>query len=183
MEQFFLIIHVLAALTLIGLVLLQQGRGADAGAAFGSGSSGSLFGARGPTSFLSRITAILAAVFFLTSLSLAYIVSHSDRGESVIGKLGSDKTQSIGKEEISIPPAPSGSPSDSAQAENAVRLSGSEPESASSKTSNLNVPPAPVQTGSAPNGDSISKEAMPKKDGDKPPEAGRESVDPGNSAQ
>lgn len=68
-----LILHVFAALGLIGLVLLQQGKGADAGAAFGAGASATVFGARGSANFLSRTTAILAVVFFFTSLTLAYL--------------------------------------------------------------------------------------------------------------
>jgi len=70
-----LIVHVLAALGIIGLVLVQHGKGADMGAAFGSGASGSLFGATGSANFLSRTTAVLAFVFFVTSLSLAYLAS------------------------------------------------------------------------------------------------------------
>jgi preprotein translocase subunit SecG len=68
--------HVLIGLTIIGLVLLQHGKGADMGAAFGSGASGSLFGASGSANFLSRTTAVLAAVFFLTSLGLSYLASN-----------------------------------------------------------------------------------------------------------
>ena len=68
-----LIVHVLAGIGVVGLVLLQHGKGADMGAAFGSGASGSLFGATGSANFLSRATAVLAAVFFLTSLSLSYV--------------------------------------------------------------------------------------------------------------
>ena len=71
-----LVIHILAALSVIALVLLQHGKGADMGAAFGSGASGSLFGATGSANFLSRTTALLAAVFFATSLLLAYIASN-----------------------------------------------------------------------------------------------------------
>ncbi len=70
-----LTIHTIIALAIIGLVLLQRGKGADAGAAFGAGVSGTVFGARGSTSFFSRTTAILAAAFFATSLSLAYLSS------------------------------------------------------------------------------------------------------------
>jgi len=70
-----LVVHILAALGVIGLVLLQHGKGADMGAAFGSGSSGSLFGASGSANFLSRTTAVLATVFFVTSLSLAYLMA------------------------------------------------------------------------------------------------------------
>ena len=72
METLVLVVHVLAALAIIGLVLLQHGKGADAGAAFGSGASGSVFGATGSANFLSRATAIAAVVFFLTSLGLTY---------------------------------------------------------------------------------------------------------------
>ncbi|NOT84583.1 MAG: preprotein translocase subunit SecG [Methylococcaceae bacterium] len=77
MYQFIIIIHVLLGLGIIGLVLMQQGRGADAGAAFGSGSSGSVFGAQGSASFLSRTTAIFAALFFSTSLGLAFLNGQS----------------------------------------------------------------------------------------------------------
>lgn len=68
-----LIVHVLAGISVVGLVLLQHGKGADMGAAFGSGASGSLFGATGSANFLSRATAVLAAVFFVTSLGLSYV--------------------------------------------------------------------------------------------------------------
>lgn len=67
-----LTVQMLSALTMIGLILIQHGKGADMGAAFGSGSSGSLFGASGSANFLSRTTAVLAAVFFVCTLALAY---------------------------------------------------------------------------------------------------------------
>ena len=68
-----LTVQMLSALGMIGLVLIQHGKGADMGAAFGSGSSGSLFGATGGANFLSRTTAVLAAVFFVSTLALAYL--------------------------------------------------------------------------------------------------------------
>ena len=73
MYQVIIVGHVLVGLAVIGLILIQHGKGADAGAAFGSGSSGSVFGAQGSASFLSRTTAVLAAVFFSTSLGLAVL--------------------------------------------------------------------------------------------------------------
>jgi preprotein translocase subunit SecG len=79
-----LVVHVLAAAGLIGLVLLQHGKGADMGAAFGSGASGSLFGASGSANFLSRTTAVLAAVFFLTSMGLTYVTGHKPQAGSVM---------------------------------------------------------------------------------------------------
>ena len=83
-EIFLLFLHVVAAVGVIGLVLLQHGKGADMGAAFGSGSSGSLFGASGSANFLSRSTAVLAAVFFLTSMGLTYMMSHKPQEGSVM---------------------------------------------------------------------------------------------------
>ena len=70
-----LILQILSAFVMIGLVLIQHGKGADMGAAFGSGSSGSLFGASGSANFLSRTTAVLAALFFILSLALAYVAT------------------------------------------------------------------------------------------------------------
>ena len=71
-----LTVHILIGAAIIGLVLLQHGKGADMGAAFGGGSSGSLFGATGSANFLSRTTAVLAAVFFSTSLALSYMATN-----------------------------------------------------------------------------------------------------------
>ena len=87
MQHILLIVQILIAVALVAIVLLQQGRGADAGASFGGGSSGSLFGARGPASFLSRLTAGLAALFFANSLALAYISTHSPERRSVVERV------------------------------------------------------------------------------------------------
>ncbi len=88
METVILAIHVLAAAALIGLVLIQQGQGADAGAAFGSGASQTLFGSRGAGSFFTRATTLLALVFFLTSLALAWSSAQNVKQESVIDRVG-----------------------------------------------------------------------------------------------
>jgi len=80
LQQILLVIHVFLSVGIIGLVLLQRGKGADAGAAFGSGASGTVFGARGSSTFFSKTTALLATCFFITSLSLAYIASHRTVG-------------------------------------------------------------------------------------------------------
>jgi preprotein translocase subunit SecG len=76
LQQILLVIHVLLSASIIGLVLLQRGKGADAGAGFGSGASGTVFGARGSATFFSKTTAVLASCFFVTSLALAYMASH-----------------------------------------------------------------------------------------------------------
>lgn len=83
MVTIILVIHVLIAIALVVLVLIQQGKGADIGAAFGSGASQTVFGSRGSASFLTRTTAGLAAGFFITSLSLAYISGNRTDAKSV----------------------------------------------------------------------------------------------------
>jgi preprotein translocase subunit SecG len=86
METLVWVVHIIVAISVIGLVLLQHGKGADMGAAFGSGSSGSLFGATGSANFLSRTTAILAALFFLSSLGLAYFGLQQHKPTSVLDR-------------------------------------------------------------------------------------------------
>lgn len=83
-----LVAHVLICAAIIGLVLLQRGKGADAGAAFGAGASGTVFGARGSSNFLSRTTAVLATAFFLSSLGLAYLGSRQAPVESLMDSTG-----------------------------------------------------------------------------------------------
>ena len=78
------IFHVLLAASLIAIVLLQRGKGAEAGAAFGAGASGTVFGSRGTASFLSRTTAVLATLFFVTSLTLAYLAGQREGPVSVL---------------------------------------------------------------------------------------------------
>ena len=68
-----LVVHILLALMIIGLVLLQRGKGAEAGAGFGAGASGTVFGARGTSTLFSKLTAVFAALFFVTSLTLAFL--------------------------------------------------------------------------------------------------------------
>ena len=100
LSNLLLLVQVIAALGVIVLVLLQHGKGADMGAAFGSGSSGSLFGATGSANFLSRSTAACAAIFFVTTLGLAF-VSHSDPAQP----------RSV-MEGVVVPPPPGGIPND-----------------------------------------------------------------------
>ena len=80
MYQAIIIVHILLGLSIIGLILMQQGKGADAGATFGGGASGSVFGAQGAASFLSRTTALLATFFFITSLALAWMNGNKSQG-------------------------------------------------------------------------------------------------------
>lgn len=86
-EAIILVVHVLLALALLGLILVQHGKGADAGAAFGSGASGTVFGASGSGSFLTKVTTWVAIAFFATSLTLAYLSAHSgEKANSVFDK-------------------------------------------------------------------------------------------------
>jgi preprotein translocase subunit SecG len=82
-----LIVHVFVAMALIGLVLMQRGKGAEAGAAFGAGASGTVFGARGSSNFLSRSTAVLATLFFATSMTLAYLASQRQAPQSLLEQI------------------------------------------------------------------------------------------------
>ena len=105
--------HILAALAIIALVLLQQGKGADAGAAFGAGGSGTVFGARGAASFLTRTTAALAVVFFLTSLGLAWLASQQVERRSVVERTEAPPAESEPRASIApadVPNAASGRP-------------------------------------------------------------------------
>lgn len=99
-----LVMHVLVALAVIGLVLLQHGKGADMGSGFGGGSSGSLFGATGSANFLSRATAVLATVFFLTSLGLAYLATHKPKATG--GVMDGVKTEQAAPAETKKPDEP-----------------------------------------------------------------------------
>jgi preprotein translocase subunit SecG len=91
------VFHVLVAVGIIALVLLQRGKGADAGAGFGAGASGTVFGSRGSASFLSRTTAVLATLFFVSSLVLSYLFSQGVGPSSVVDRV---KTQ----ESATVPP-------------------------------------------------------------------------------
>ena len=114
-----LVLDVIVALCIIGLVLLQHGKGADVGAAFGSGASGSLFGASGSANFLSRTTAVLAAVFFLTTFALAYLATHKPR-------VGGGVMDTV-KEQPKLPTAPAPAPApDAGKAQDAEKSKANE---------------------------------------------------------
>ncbi|HZF29973.1 MAG TPA: preprotein translocase subunit SecG [Gammaproteobacteria bacterium] len=101
-------IHLMAAIFIIVLVLLQRGKGADAGSGFGSGASGTVFGARGSANFLSRTTGVLIALFFATSLTLAYLATQRKGPSSLLDSSPAAETSQ---------PAPSAPPSSSLSGE------------------------------------------------------------------
>jgi len=87
LQTIVLILHTLVCLMIVGLVLLQRGKGAEAGTGFGAGASGTVFGARGSANFLSRTTALLATTFFVTSLALAYFSTEQQEPESILDRM------------------------------------------------------------------------------------------------
>ena len=98
------VVHVLLAASIIALVLLQRGKGADAGAGFGAGASGTVFGARGSGSFLSRATAVLATLFFVTSLGLSYLFSQGREETSVVDRVQPAQTVPAPAQVPALPP-------------------------------------------------------------------------------
>ncbi len=124
LSNILLVLHLIVAVAIVILVLLQQGKGSDMGAAFGGGSSQSLFGARGSANFLSRTTAVLVTVFFLSSLTLAFIYTNRSAPTSITG--GASVTGAIQPAD-EVPPEPSGA----------------QDEPANGQTGELDVPAAP----------------------------------------
>lgn len=113
MESLILVVHVLLAVAVIGFVLIQHGKGADAGAAFGSGASGTVFGAAGAGSFLARMTTGLATAFFVTSVILFYLAANRDGGVSVLDDLGESIVEPLAPASKEVPTlVPSGVESD-----------------------------------------------------------------------
>lgn len=103
MQTVLVVVHVFLSVGLIILILIQHGKGADAGAAFGSGASATVFGAQGSANFLSRTTGILAALFFLTSLGLAWLAMRTDAPKGVMEAL---KQEQAGAQVMAVTPPP-----------------------------------------------------------------------------
>ena len=135
----FIVAHVLVALAIIGLVLIQHGKGADVGAAFGSGASGTVFGATGAANFLSRATAIMALVFFLTSLGLTYFSSRKSETRGVMSEQPAAPAQTLPGQ---IPPPQGAAPAEQRKAPAA--------------------PQAPADTPPAPTGERGKVQEVPK---------------------
>ena len=105
MQQLIFIIHILVAVSLIGLVLMQQGKGADMGASFGGGGSQTLFGSTGSGSFLVKVTSALAAIFFITSLLLGYAARQNPMVDPTSQVLAPTTTTTAAKAELPAAPA------------------------------------------------------------------------------
>lgn len=159
MQTILTIVQVFLSLGLIGLVLIQHGRGADAGAAFGSGASATVFGSRGSGSFLSRTTAILAALFFLTSMALAYYAAQGGKPAGLMD--GLDQTPVPGR--ASEPSAPVPAPASEVPA---VPIPGGMP--AQSGGSDVPVVPSAPTSAQAPATQEPSADAAKPASPDKP---------------
>ena len=150
MQTILIVVHLFIAVGLVGLILIQHGKGADAGAAFGSGASGTVFGARGSASFLSRTTAILAALFFVTSLGMAWFAMQSGEHKGLMESMAPDAAETA-------PAAP---------APETVPPVSEVPSVVSEET------PAPGTTGQAQSEvPSVAPEAAPAATGEQPPKA------------
>ena len=107
MQTILVVLHLFLAIGIVTLVLLQHGKGADAGAAFGSGASATVFGAQGSASFLSRATGIMATLFFATSMTLAYYANQAGKPEGLMDDMAAPVEETMILEETSaIPLAP-----------------------------------------------------------------------------
>ena len=107
-------VHGLLCFAIIALVLLQRGKGADAGAGFGSGASGTVFGARGSATFFSKMTAVLATLFFVTSMSLAWFATRpkAEAPKSIVDTAATQPAPSSGVDSGSVPALPQAPPAD-----------------------------------------------------------------------
>lgn len=103
METLVWVVHIVTAVILVGLVLVQHGKGADMGAAFGSGSAGSLFGSSGSANFLSRSTAVAATVFFITSLALTYLYAQPAQETGVMDRVDVNALQKSAPAAVDAP--------------------------------------------------------------------------------
>jgi preprotein translocase subunit SecG len=104
METLLVVVHVFLSVGVIGLVLMQQGKGADMGAAFGSGASATLFGARGAANFLSRTTGILAGLFFLTSLAMAWVALNKVQARGIMERAAQEAPAVVTPTDLPVVP-------------------------------------------------------------------------------
>jgi len=115
MQIILVVVHLFLAIGLVGLILIQHGKGADMGAAFGSGASATVFGARGSASFLTRATAAFATLFFVTSMAMAYYAAQGREEDSILDSLQSG--EAVKTEQNSEVPAPPAMPTTPAESE------------------------------------------------------------------
>lgn len=110
METVILVLHVLVAIAMTAFILLQQGKGAEMGASFGAGASQTVFGAAGATNFMTRFTAVLAAIFFVTSLSLAIYARKHSESFGLVPEVPAETVTTDSKPTGDVPVAPAAAP-------------------------------------------------------------------------
>jgi preprotein translocase subunit SecG len=112
-------LHGLLCFAIVALVLLQRGKGADAGAGFGAGASGTVFGARGSATFFSKLTAVLATLFFLTSMSLAWFATRPqvEARESIVDSIDTEPAPAPGVDADAVPELPAPAPDEKREPE------------------------------------------------------------------
>jgi preprotein translocase subunit SecG len=168
MQTILVVFHLFLAIGLIGLILIQHGKGADMGAAFGSGASGTVFGSKGSASFLTRLTAGLATLFFITSMVMAYFASQSDEGDAVLDALQQSGVEAAVQPQTDLPPMPAGTDLPPANGDLPVVI----PEADLSAAGNASTDPveanspdsaetAPTEASSAETTDTAPAEATP----------------------
>jgi len=151
MQTILIVFHLFLAAGLIGLILIQHGKGADMGAAFGSGASGTVFGAKGSASFLTRLTAGLATLFFITSMTMAYFATQRDDQVDILGGLQSQAVEVENQTQSDVPPAPADSDmppvpvaEEESEAQTAAPMESADKSAVSSAPADNDMPPVPV---------------------------------------
>jgi preprotein translocase subunit SecG len=158
MQTILTVFHIFLAVGLVGLILIQHGKGADMGAAFGSGASGTVFGSKGSGSFLTRTTAILATLFFVTSMVMAYFASQTNEPEGLMEGIGTAPVIEAPAPESDIPAVPSSSndlpvvpaAETTQQASEDLPVPATEPNTAAESVTTDTEAPAAVEVQTAP---------------------------------
>ncbi|MEJ2453906.1 MAG: preprotein translocase subunit SecG [Candidatus Thiodiazotropha sp.] len=146
MQTILVVFHIFLAIGLVGLILIQHGKGADMGAAFGSGASGTVFGAKGSASFLTRLTAGLATLFFVTSMVMAYFAAQRDDGSVILEDTQPPAAEVQVQPQTDLPPMPAGSDVPAVPVEGAAQESVPQVEvPTAAAPENAEVPSAPVE--------------------------------------
>jgi preprotein translocase subunit SecG len=153
MQTILTVFHIFLAIGLVGLILIQHGKGADMGAAFGSGASGTVFGSKGSGSFLTRTTAILATLFFVTSMVMAYFAVQTDEPEGLMERIDSPPVVEEPVAESDLPAVPATGSSDLPAVPAA--------DATAQENQSEDVPVTPAAESNTAAGDEMDKESDP----------------------
>jgi preprotein translocase subunit SecG len=172
MQTILVVFHIFLAIGLVGLILIQHGKGADMGAAFGSGASGTVFGAKGSASFLTRMTAGLATLFFITSMVMAYFAAQHDDGSVILEDTQPPAAQVEVQPQTDLPPMPAGSDVPAVPVESTAEESVPEAEVPEAEVPEAEVPEAEVPEAEVPEAEvpeaEVPSAAVPEENADVP---------------